>query len=322
MPKFAKKHASPKKGKKGNKKNPKKKGKKCPKHGGGKGKKNGDKSGKKNKNKKPSGVVKSQKKSAAAVVVRNFGKFSAKKSQPQPVLGKIYFGSGRGWGGGGGVMSQVGDINNPTMQWTCNPLFRMSPSGYPRRSSQRLMAQYLSKNERNVGEMKGGGVGAVFSSIFRTLVPVFKGIFRVGSAVAKSPVGQAIKNEAIKSGLNAGINVVGDALRGRNVLQAAKNRVTQQAIKLPTNIERAVTKTGSKKPTAVSTTRGRPKKKLGSTVPATKTSSPPKAIDRKTQAPGVKTTIKRGLKSVVHSVAKVAKRDKSHTNRQDIFTYT
>ena len=173
--------------------------------------------------------------------------------------GRIYYGSGL-WGGGGEGQRQVGGGDGTTfasaapVRTTCNPnsdippgpvLGHRAPATRYSDSSYDYYGGGWGHDNNEDGLYYGSGLGAVFSSIFRTLVPVFKGVFRIGSAVAKSPAGQAIKKEVIKSGLNAGISVVGDALRGRNVLQSAKDRVKQQAEKLPSNVEKAVVKATS-----------------------------------------------------------------------------
>lgn len=233
--------------------------------------------------------------------VKRKGRASA--TVPQPVLGRIYFGSGV-WGGGGGGKDggnerQVGAdratsdarANRSIMRTTCNPKFRFSSDYHPRRSIQGPHSPFsppsLSSSSpasaSSYQHMKGGAIGAIFSSIFRTLVPVFKGLFRVGSTAMKSPVGQTIKQETIKSGLNAGINVVGDALRGKNVLESGKARIKEQAAQLPSNIERAMKKSRSKTirmnnpPKAINRgrSRARPSLKRGITgVPIYKQQSP------------------------------------------------
>ena len=235
---------------------------------------------------------------------------------PQPVLGRIYFGSGV-WGGGGGGKDggnerQVGEeraasntrVNPSIMRTTCNPKFRSSSDYYPRRMLQGFRSPFSppsltpsSPSLANFRQMKGGGIGAVFASIFKTLVPVFKGLFRAGSAAIKTPMGQAIKQETIKSGLNAGINVVGDALRGKNVLASSKNRIKEQAAQLPSNIERAV------------------KKNQPKTV---KMNNPPKSINR--GRIGSRSSLKRGVFGVpIYPKKTMRPASRSRKNKKDLF---
>ena len=151
------------------------------------------------------------------------------RARPSPVMGRIYFGSG--FGGGGLVYGseQVGGGYNNVIRTSTNPDFQSLAAG-----------DYLTRT--GYGSMSGAGIGAVFSTVFKTLLPVFKGLLKVGSTVAKSPAGQAIKNEIIKSGLKTGIGVVGDALRGANIKKSAKSHVVEQVKQFPGNVSRAVLK--------------------------------------------------------------------------------
>ncbi len=155
--------------------------------------------------------------------------------RPSPVMGRIYFGSG--FGGGGLIYGseQVGDNYNNVIRTSTNPDF------YPSAAT----GDYLTRT--GYGSMTGAGIGTVFSTVFKTLLPVFKGLLKVGSTVAKSPAGQAIKNEIIKSGLKTGIGVVGDALRGANIKKSAKSHVVEQVKQFPTNVSRAVLKIDTNK---------------------------------------------------------------------------
>ena len=154
----------------------------------------------------------------------------ASRARPSPVMGRIYFGSG-GFGGGGLVYGseQVGGGYNNVIRTSTNPDFQTIAT-----------ADYLTRT--GYGSMSGAGIGTVFSTVFKTLLPVFKGLLKVGSTVAKSPAGQAIKNEIIKSGLKTGIGVVGDALRGANIKKSAKSHVVEQVKQFPGNVSRAVLK--------------------------------------------------------------------------------
>lgn len=156
------------------------------------------------------------------------------RGRPTAVTGRIYYGGG---GGRTATALQVGHgVVNQRIRTSCNPLFHSSPGTFVR-STSAVPSNYGVRQCRN---MKGGAAGAIFSTIIRTLVPVFKGLFKIGTSVAKSPVGQIIKQEAIRSGVATGIGVVGDALRGRNLEQSAKTRIKEQTRKLPDNIDRAI----------------------------------------------------------------------------------
>lgn len=105
-------------------------------------------------------------------------------------------------------------------------------------------------------QLRGAGLGAIFTNVFRGVFPLLKGIFRVGKSVAKSKIGKSVLNRAKKTGLKAGINVVGDTLQGKNVLKAAKSR-TKEAVG---ELSKGIAKTAAK---ALSSSSSPPKKKRG-----------------------------------------------------------
>ena len=172
------------------------------------------------------------------------------RARPSPVMGRIYFGSG--FGGGGLVYGseQVGGGYNNVIRTSTNPDFQSLAAG-----------DYLTRT--GYGSMSGAGIGAVFSTVFKTLLPVFKGLLKVGSTVAKSPAGQAIKNEIIKSGLKTGIGVVGDALRGANIKKSAKSHVVEQVKQFPGNVSRAVLELGKNTPAQKRSMTDKPPKSSG-----------------------------------------------------------
>jgi len=76
---------------------------------------------------------------------------------------------------------------------------------------------------------RGTGLGSVFASIFSNVVPFVKSALRLGSRAAKSSVGRQLTKHLKKSATEAGVAVVNDALRGRNVLQSSKEQVAKVA---------------------------------------------------------------------------------------------
>lgn len=205
----------------------------------------------------------------------------ASRARPSPVMGRIYFGSG--FGGGGLVYGgeQVGGGYSNLIRTSTNPDFPSTASG-----------DYLTR--AGYGSMSGAGIGAVFSSVFKTIIPIFKGLLKAGTVVAKSPVGQAIKNEIVKSGLKTGIGVVGDALRGENIKKSAKSRVVEQVRQFPGNVKEALIKVG----------RG----KAGQKRPMT--DKPPKSSSSKWKKK--KNTASDGGSSRQAAVVKSARRDFFH----------
>lgn len=70
----------------------------------------------------------------------------------------------------------------------------------------------------DVARQRGGGIGSVFSNIYSTVVPIVR-------SALKSRVGKSLLKDAKNTALQAGLNVVGDALDGKNVIKATKQRV-------------------------------------------------------------------------------------------------
>ena len=64
----------------------------------------------------------------------------------------------------------------------------------------------------------------------------------MGKSVAKSRVGKSVLNKAKKTGLKAGINVVGDTLKGKNVLKSAKARTKEAVGELSKGIAKSAAK--------------------------------------------------------------------------------
>ena len=71
----------------------------------------------------------------------------------------------------------------------------------------------------------GAGIGSVFSKLFSNVVPIVKSIFNVGKQAAATPLGQAVIRDAKKTAMQAGLNVVNDAMEGKNILQSTRDQV-------------------------------------------------------------------------------------------------
>ena len=76
-------------------------------------------------------------------------------------------------------------------------------------------------------ELRGAGIGSVFTNVLKGVVPLIRGLFRTGAKIVRSPAGQATLKKAKKAGLKAGVNLVNDTLKGENVLKSAKRRSKQ-----------------------------------------------------------------------------------------------
>jgi len=77
--------------------------------------------------------------------------------------------------------------------------------------------------------MRGAGLGSVFSTIFSSVLPIAKAMFRkvggVAKTISKSSLGQGIKRDLQESATKAGLGIVGDTLAGKNVLESAKQNL-------------------------------------------------------------------------------------------------
>lgn len=96
---------------------------------------------------------------------------------------------------------------------------------------------------RGLPPERGAGIGSFFSALYSRVVPVVKSALRIGSKALKSPAAHAIKKEAKKTAMKAGLEIVGDALQGKNVVQStkqnlkkAKNRMVKKVTKMAKNM--------------------------------------------------------------------------------------
>lgn len=72
---------------------------------------------------------------------------------------------------------------------------------------------------------RGAGIGSIFSSIYSSVVPLIRSVLKVGGKAARSQLGRAVLKDAKKTAMKAGINVVGDALQGKNVIRSSKSAI-------------------------------------------------------------------------------------------------
>jgi hypothetical protein len=102
--------------------------------------------------------------------------------------------------------------------------------------------------------MRGAGLGSIFSSLFSSVVPLFKSAFRIGTKVLKSPAAKTLARQAKKQAIRSSLNIVGDALSGKNVKESAKRELESTKQTVAKAVKRAAS-TGSLLP---STTTLRP----------------------------------------------------------------
>lgn len=78
---------------------------------------------------------------------------------------------------------------------------------------------------QDLAHVRGGGIGSIFSSIFSNVVPIVKKALGYGTKALKSNLSRKIMKDAKKTAVKAGLNVVGDALQGENVLHSTKKQI-------------------------------------------------------------------------------------------------
>lgn len=116
------------------------------------------------------------------------------------------------------------------------------------------------------GRRRGAGVGSLFSSIFSSVVPFVKKALNLGKVAAKSSAAKQFTNELKRTATQAGLNVVADALQGKNVLQSSKREAVRAAQKMGQTASRQLR--GLANLNSNSTTQ--PKKKVKPKVPGKK----------------------------------------------------
>lgn len=74
---------------------------------------------------------------------------------------------------------------------------------------------------------RGAGLGSFFSNIFRTLIPLTSKVFKVGVRATKTPAGRRLIKAVKRTGINAGLDVVSDAMDGENIAHSVKKRMKE-----------------------------------------------------------------------------------------------
>ena len=96
---------------------------------------------------------------------------------------------------------------------------------------------------------KGGGVGNVFSSIFKSLLPVaqklFSGAKNAFSRFNNSPVGEVVREAAKRTAVNAGLDIAADAMKGESIKSSMKKNL--RLSKLAKNMSKHFAEEKSKK---------------------------------------------------------------------------
>lgn len=95
--------------------------------------------------------------------------------------------------------------------------------------------------------VRGKGVGSIFSRIFSSVVPyVMRGI-DLGKRAIKSEVGKKITKTLKRTATEAGLNVVSDALQGKNVIDSAKRELKKAKSEMGQKLEKHLADRAKKK---------------------------------------------------------------------------
>lgn len=114
---------------------------------------------------------------------------------------------------------------------------------------------------------RGRGIGSLFSKIFTSVVPLVKGAFKIGKKAVTSNTAKALGRELKRSATQAGLNVVSDALQGKNVVESSKEQLSKAGDRLAEKVaklavdppvkQRARTAASRRKPRRPRKVRGR-----------------------------------------------------------------
>ena len=95
--------------------------------------------------------------------------------------------------------------------------------------------------------MRGSGIGSIFSTIYRGLIPLAKNVLNTGMRFAKSKTGKKILKTAKRTALDAGLNIANDALQGENIKESVQKRMRTAGDELVDGIQQATTQYKKKK---------------------------------------------------------------------------
>jgi hypothetical protein len=87
-------------------------------------------------------------------------------------------------------------------------------------------------HESDLYHLRGSGIGSIFSSIYRSLIPIASKVFRFGSNIVQSKAGQKVLKAAKRSATKAGLQAAHDALQGENIGKTLKKRGKQAGLEV------------------------------------------------------------------------------------------
>lgn len=85
---------------------------------------------------------------------------------------------------------------------------------------------------------RGNGLGNLFTSLYSAVVPMVKRAIGVGARALASPAGRALRKEAKRTAMKAGLDVVGSVLQGERPAKAAKREIAKASRTMGEAIQR------------------------------------------------------------------------------------
>ena len=77
----------------------------------------------------------------------------------------------------------------------------------------------------DLSQLRGGGIGSIFSSIYSNVIPIVKKALGFGAKALRSNLSRGIIKDVKKTAMKAGLNVVNDTLQGKNVVKSTKKEI-------------------------------------------------------------------------------------------------
>jgi len=94
----------------------------------------------------------------------------------------------------------------------------------------------IHKSDSYYQQGGASGIGSIFSSIFKGLIPLAKGAVKLGQRAISSNTGKKVIKAAKRSAVDAGLDIAHDVLKGENVGQTVTKRMNRIGNDLEQNI--------------------------------------------------------------------------------------
>ena len=112
---------------------------------------------------------------------------------------------------------------------------------------------------RGAFTQRGRGLGSIFSSLIRAVIPVAS---KVGRAMIKSPITKELLNTVKDTAIQGGVSLAADALRGNNMEDSLQENLNMAKERMAQTIETVGTKkrVNQARPTKRAHTKNKPAK--------------------------------------------------------------